>query len=154
MTVTTSAKNYKNFNIDGSKYQATKIKGDFEVIVTIASTKAMYGVTYVPSAYSFSTDAIEVPAQIAEKTALTFAFYHQTNQANPTKDTTCVPDGTDCGGSGTLPTAEACLNRISSVTIAGNPYEITSDMIVVSGKKATVTIPAAAILGDVAVTLA
>lgn len=154
MTVTASAKNYKNFNIDGNRYQATKIKGDFEVIITIASTKTMYNVTYTPATYSFSTDTVEIPAQIAEETALTFAFYHQTNKANPTKDATCVPDGTDCGGSGTLPTAEACLSRISSVTIAENPYEITSEMIVVSGKKATVTIPADAIIGDVVITLA
>lgn len=150
MTVTTSAKNYKNFNVDGNRYQATKIKGDFEVIITIASTQTIYNVTYNPNTYSFSTDAVEMPAQIAEETSLTFAFYHQTNKANPTKDATCVPDG----ASGALPTAEACLGRISSVIIAGNPYAVTSDMIAVSGKKATVTIPAEAIIGDVVITLA
>lgn len=85
---------------------------------------------------------------------MTFAFYHQTNRKNPTTDTTCVPDGTDYGGSGEAPTAEACLSRISSVTISGDAYAVTANMISVSGKKATVTIPADAILGDVAITLA
>lgn len=114
----------------------------------------MHNVTYTAGTYSFSTAADEIPAQVAEGSSLTFAFYHQTNCRNPTNDTTCVPDGTDAGGAGTLPTAEACLSRISSVTIGGEAYSVTADMIAVSGKKAAVTLPADAIVGDVVITLA
>lgn len=137
-----------------NQYQTTKIKGDFDVIIEIASTKTVYNVTYTAGTYSFSTDASEIPDQVAEGSSLAFAFYHQTNCANPTKDATCVPDGTDAGGTGALPAAEACLSRISSVTISGEAYTVTADMISVSGKKATVTMPADAIVGDVAITLA
>lgn len=150
MSVTTSAKNYKNFNVEGNQYQITKIKDNFDVIITIASTKATYNVTYNAGEYSFSTDSVEIPATVAEGASLAFAFYHQTNKANPTKDSTCVPDG----ASGTLPTADACLSRISSVTIGGNSCTITADMITVSGKKATVIIPADAVNGDIVITLA
>lgn len=114
----------------------------------------MRNVTYTAGTYSFSTAADEIPAQVAEGSSLTFAFYHQTNCKNPTDNTACVPDGTDCGGTGETPTAEACLSRISSVTIGGEAYAVTADMISVSGKKATVTVPADAIVGDVSITLA
>ena len=114
----------------------------------------MHNVTYTAGTYSFSTAADDIPAQVAEGSSLKFEFYHQTNCQNPTKDTTCVPDGTDAGGAGTLPTAEACLSRISSVTIGGEAYSVTADMIAVSGKKAAVTLPADAIVGDVVITLA
>lgn len=157
LTVTTSVKNYNKLAVSGEDknlYQATKIKGDFDIIIEISSTKAMYGVTYTAGTYGFSTDASEIPAQVAEGSSLTFSFYHQTNGKNPTNDATCIPDGTDCGGTGTIPTTEACLSRISSVTIGGETYEVTADTVSVSGKKATVAIPADAIVGDVVITLA
>ena len=120
------------------RIQYTQVTGSFNLSI---DAKASYNVEYINGeTYSFSKEAAEIPSVIAEGNDLIFKFYHLS-------DTSATPE--------TEPTAAETLAKIDLITIGDTELELTEDLVTTTAgkKKATITIPAASITGNISIKL-